>query len=80
MNANTAIFFVAAVIASADVFAAERCGRASVQAEAYTALSAPIGGTAVAGSGRNSVFATGITLRPSERGHYARMVGKAGRA
>ncbi len=34
MNANTAIFFVAAVIASADVFAAERCGRASVQAEA----------------------------------------------
>lgn len=80
MNVNTAIFFVAAVIASANVFAGERAGRDSVHAQPGRALSAPVAGKAAAGNGRDSVYAQDITIRSRAPGRHARMTEKLGRA
>lgn len=80
MNVNTAIFFVAAVIASANVFAGARAGRDSVYAQPGLALSAPVAGMAAAGNGRDGVYAQDVIIRPRAPGRHARMTEKLGRA
>ncbi len=82
MNATTAVFFIAAAIASASAFAGERAGRDSVYAKPGLTLSAPTNTAraAVDRNGRSSIYAKDLTIRPRSQAQYARVIEKAGRA
>lgn len=82
MNATTAIFFLAAAIASASAFAGERAGRDSVYAKPGLTVSAPTNTAraAIDRNGRSSVYAKDLTIRPRSQAQYARMIEKVGRA
>ncbi|HZP86475.1 MAG TPA: hypothetical protein VFB54_06620 [Burkholderiales bacterium] len=77
MNAKT-ILFIAAIFASSGALA-ESYGRDSVYAKSGTTTSKPSKGTAVAGNGRSSVYATDLPA-PSRSTEYAATISKFGRA